>query len=95
MNPYDPWVWNNDVNGEQLTVMFLIDDLLLAHMQASVITVFIRKLSREYATHAPLTVTRGLLDLHEVPRTVSGFSYKGLCTMRQYDFIKKLWLELP
>jgi len=38
MNPYDPWVWNKDVNGEQLTIMFHIDYLLLAHVQASIIT---------------------------------------------------------
>ena len=93
MNPYDPCVWNKDVNGEQLTIMFHIDDLLLAHVQESVITEFIRKLDREYATHDPLTVTRGLL--HEYLGQSMDFSYKGQCAMSQYDFIKKLWLELP
>jgi len=32
MNSYDPCFWNKDVNGEQLTIMFHIDDLLLAHV---------------------------------------------------------------
>jgi len=54
MNPYNPCVWNKDVNGEQLTIMFHIDDLLLARVQESVVTEFIRKLDREYATHDPL-----------------------------------------
>jgi len=73
--------------------MFHIDDLLLAHVQESVITEFIRKLDREYATHDPLTVTRGLL--HEYLGQSMDFSYKGQCAMSQYDFIEKSWLELP
>jgi len=73
--------------------MFYIDYLLLAHVQESVITEFIRKLDREYATHDPLTVTRG--QLHEYLGQSMDFSYKEQCAMTQYDFIKKLWLELP
>jgi len=46
MKPYDPCVWNKDVNGEQLTIMLHIDDLFLAHVQESVITEFIRRFVR-------------------------------------------------
>ena len=37
MNPYDPCVWNKSLNGEQLTLMHHIGDLLLSHMNASII----------------------------------------------------------
>ena len=61
-------------------------------MQASIITEFIRKLDREYATHDSLTVTRGLA--HEYLGQFLDFSNKGQCAMSQYDFVKKIWLEL-
>ena len=61
-------------------------------MQASIITEFIRKLDREYATHDPLTVTGGLTQ--ELEQSLD-FSYKGQCAMSQYDFVKNIWLELP
>ena len=88
MSPNDPCVWNKDVNGEQLTIMLHIDDLLLAHLEASIITEFNRKLDREYATHKPLTVTRGLT--HEYLGQSLDFSFKGQCAMSQYDFVKKI-----
>ena len=37
MNPYDPCVWNEMVNGEQLTIVFHVDDCKLSHRDPKVL----------------------------------------------------------
>jgi len=56
-------------------------------------SLFIKKLGKEYGVKDPLTVTRG--KLHEYLGMTVDFSAPGLCKMAQYDCIKKLWLSLP
>ena len=63
MNPYDPCVWNKLVDGNQLTLMFHIDDILLMHLLSQVVTEYIKKLDSRYSKNNPLIVTRG--KLHE------------------------------
>ena len=51
------------VNNKQFTITFHVDNLKLSHDDASVATMIIKKLEREYASHPilndKLTVTRG------------------------------------
>jgi hypothetical protein len=37
MNPYDPCVWNKDVNGKQLTICFHVDDCKTLHVDYKVL----------------------------------------------------------
>ena len=32
MNPYDPCVWNKDINGKQSTIVFHVDDCKISHV---------------------------------------------------------------
>ena len=93
MNPYDPCVWNKMVGKEQMTIMFHIDDLLMAHKHAHIVTLFIKKLEHVYGKRDPLTVTRGLL--HEYLGMTFDLREKGEVALSQYDFVKKLYDELP
>ena len=94
MNPYDPCVWNKDVDGKQLTVMFHIDDLLITHESDKVVTEFIEKLKGIYGQRDPLNVTRG--KFHEYLGMSLDFeSVERACGITQYDFIKKLHKGLP
>ena len=48
LNPYDPCVANKDINGEQMTVVWHIDNLQVSHKDPFEITIFARYLSRIY-----------------------------------------------
>ena len=48
MNPYNPCVWNKVVLGSQLTLLFHIDDMLMTHALASVVTEYIKLLDEGY-----------------------------------------------
>ena len=93
MNPYDPCVWNKMVGKHQMTIMFHIDDLLMAHKHAHIVTLFIKKLEQVYGKRDPLTVTRGLV--HEYLGMTFDLREKGEVALSQYDFVKKLYDELP
>ena len=93
MNPYDPCVWNKYIGGNQLTIMFQVDNLLMSHIQPHVVTLFIKKLEVEYGQQEHLTVTQG--KVHEYLGITIDFLVSGRCAMSQYNCIKKLWLSLP
>ena len=93
MNPYDPCVWNRNINGKQFTVVFHIDDLLMCHESPHVVSMIIKKLDDKYGSKDSLTVTRG--PVHEYLGMTIDFRVKGECAYSQYDFLKKLILSLP
>ena len=93
MNPYDPCVWNKPVGKHQMTIMFHIDDLLMAHVHPHIVTLFIKKLELVYGKRDPLTITRGLI--HEYLGMTFDLREKGEVILSQYDFVKKLNDDLP
>jgi hypothetical protein len=93
MNPYDPCVWNADIEGTQFTVVFHVDDLLMSHKSAEIVTMMIKRLDTEYGTRDELTVTRG--PIHEYLGMTIDFTVKGECAFSQYDFLKKLIEDVP
>ena len=93
MNPYDACVWNKIINGKQFTIVFHIDDLLLSHLNPNIVTLYIRKLQKEYGSLANLTVTRG--KVHEYLGMTIDFRVKSEVRFSQYDFLKKLLNSLP
>jgi hypothetical protein len=48
MNPYEPCVWNKDVNGKQLTICFHVDDCKISHVDSKVLDQTINWLCEEY-----------------------------------------------
>ena len=88
MNPYDPCVWNKDIEGSQFTVVFHVDDLLMSHLSPHVVSDIIEKLDKEYGSKDSLTVTRG--PVHEYLGMTVDFRTPGECSFSQYDYIKKL-----
>ena len=93
MNPYDPCVWNKMVGKHQFSIMFHIDDLLMSHRKAEIVTLYIKKLEREYGKRDPLTVTRGLV--HEYLGMTFDLRTKGQVSLSQYDYIKRMHDRLP
>jgi hypothetical protein len=81
------------VNGKQLTIIFHIDDLMMSHKNPNILTLYIRKLEKEYARRDPLTVMRG--KVHEYLGMTVDFRVKLQVTFTQYDYLKKLFNGLP
>ena len=48
INPCDPCVWNKMIGKYQITIMFHIDDLLMSHVRAEIVTKYIEMLEEEY-----------------------------------------------
>ena len=57
------------------------------------ITLYIKKLKKEYGKLAVLTVCRGLV--HEYLGQTADFRKKGEVHFSQFDFIRKLYESLP
>ena len=56
VNPYDPCVANNTINGSQMTVTWHVDDLKISHKESTEVKNFIRALWGIYGDN--LSVTR-------------------------------------
>jgi hypothetical protein len=60
INPYDPCAANKLINGNQMTICWHVDDLLIGHVDSSVVTTFLAWLASRYDTaNKKLNVTRG------------------------------------
>ena len=58
MNPYDPCIWNEIINNSQIALLFHIDDILMVHYKASVVTEYVRKFNKMHRSINPLIVIR-------------------------------------
>ena len=47
MSPYNPCVWNKEVNRKQLTICFHVDDCKISHVDSKVLDQTIKCLCRE------------------------------------------------
>jgi hypothetical protein len=50
INPYHPCVANKLINGNQMTICWHVDDLLIGHVDSSVVTTFLAWLASRYDT---------------------------------------------
>ena len=93
MNPYDACVWNKTIDGEQMTVLFHVDDGLVTHVDPGRVTEFIKQLQDIYGKTDPLTITRG--KKHEYLGMSIDFSTPGQVMISMYDYVQKLINKLP
>jgi hypothetical protein len=56
LNPYDPCVANKEINGNQCTIVWYVDDNKISHVDAKVVTDVIEKIENKFGK---MTVTRG------------------------------------
>jgi hypothetical protein len=50
INPYDPCVANKIINDKQMTICWHVDNLLIGHVDSSVVTTFLSWLASRYDT---------------------------------------------
>ena len=93
MNPCDLCAFNKMIGKKQARIVFRIDDLLISHKSAHVVTMQIKMLDQEHGEMEDLAVTRG--KVHECLEQTVDFQVGGECSFNQHDFIKKPHQGLP
>ena len=74
-NPYDQCVVNKTILGKQCTVGWHVDDIMVSHVDKSVMEGIISQFGSEYGVEAPLTITRG--KIHDYLGMKIDFSTPG------------------
>ena len=92
MNLHDQCVWNKVIIDDQLPMIFHIDDVLMTHKKANVITDHIKLLDEVYAKNDPLSVTCG--KIHEYLGMTIDFRVEGQIAFYQFDALKKLQISM-
>ena len=68
INPYDWCVANKMINGEQMTIVWYVDDMKISHKDSKLVTNIMKKLDKRYGKTAsghsvPPTVTRESMNI--------------------------------
>jgi len=92
-NPYDPCVWNQDIDGKQMTIIFHVDDGLITHVNPVRVTKYLKELSKIYGNTDPIKAKRG--KIHEYLGMTLDFTIDGGVWLYMYDPLHKLIGELP
>ena len=87
INPYDWCVANKQINGQQCTLVWHVDDMKISHAHSQVVTDIINQLEQEFGKEAPLTIRRG--KVHDYLGMMLDFSLPGKVQIRMEEYIKK------
>jgi hypothetical protein len=92
-NPYDPCVANKQMNGNQMTICFHVDDCKLSHIAPSVVTKMIKWLRKEYESifedgSGKMSVTRG--KVHTYLGMTLDFTLPGRVQISMFSYIEEI-----
>jgi hypothetical protein len=90
MNPYNPCVWNKEIDGKQCTVCFHVNNCKISHVRSSVVDNIIKWLQPRYESiftdgSGKLKVSRGKvhkylgMTLDFSPKFISNGKYDQIC----------------
>ena len=93
INPYDWCIANKQINGQQCTLVWHVDDMKISHAHSQVVTDIINQLEQEFGKEAPLTIRRG--NIHDYLGMMLDFSLPGKVQIRMEEYIRNMLAELP
>ena len=93
VNPHDLCVANKTINDNQCTIGWHVDDLLISHVEESVVEDILAKLQKRFGKEAPLTVTRG--KVHDYLGMTIDFSVEGKVMFKMNDYVQNMLDETP
>ena len=92
MNPYDPCVWNKEVNKKQLTICFHVDDCKLSHVDSKVLENTVEWLQSEYKSI--FEDGSGKMKVHFGKHKYLGmtldFSKRGKVKVLMFNYVKEV-----
>ena len=80
INLYDWCVANKQINGQQCTLVWHVDDMKISHADSRVVNTIINMLEQEFSKEAPLTICRG--KIHDYLGMTHEFTLTGKVQIR-------------
>ena len=93
INPYDWCVANKQINGQQCTLVWHVDNMKISHADRKVVTNIIQQLEQEFGKEAPLTIHRG--KIHDYLGMMLDFSRPGKVQITMKECIRNMLADLP
>jgi Reverse transcriptase (RNA-dependent DNA polymerase) len=93
LNAYDRCVANKTINGHQCTIVWLVDDLKISHIQEQVVHNIVTQLNNKYGKETPLKTTFG--KKHKYLGMTFDFEEDGYVTINMKDYVKKILDKIP
>ena len=94
INPYDPCIANKMVNGKQMTIAWLVDDLKVSHKHEKAVNEFIAWLESKYGSKTG-RVKAVKRNRHDYLGMILDFSKKGKVMVDMTGYVKKMLEEFP
>ena len=91
LNPYDPCVANKMIDGQQMTVIWHVDNLKVSHKDLKQVDKFGDWLEDTYGKK----VTRHSGKIHDYLRMIFDYSHDGKVIINQIEYIKQILDEFP
>ena len=85
INPYDWCVANKQINGQQCTLVWHVDDMKISHVGSKVVDAVINQLKQEFGKEAPLTIHQG--KIHDYLGMTLDYSFPGKVQIKMEDYI--------
>ena len=93
INPYDWCVANKQINGQQCTLVWHVDDMKMSHADSRIVDNIINMLEQEFGKEAPLTICCG--KIHDYLGMTFDFSIAGKVQICMEEYITNMLMELP
>ena len=93
INLYDWCVANKQINGQQCTLVWHVDDMKISHVDSRVVDNIINMLEQEFRKEAPLTICHG--KIHDYLGMTFDFSIAGKVQICMEEYIKNMLTALP
>ena len=93
INPYDWCVANKQINGQQCTLVWHVDDMKISHADSRVVDTIINMLEQEFGKEAPLTICRG--KIHDYFGMTLDFTLAGKVQICMEEYITSMLTDLP
>ena len=92
-NKYDDCVANKMINGQQMTVVWHVDDLKVSHVDAMEVEKFVQQMEETFGQETPLTVSRG--QVHDYLGMTLDFCTKGKVQISMEHYIDMMLQDAP
>jgi len=91
LNPYDKCVANKNLQGNQYTIIWHLDNLKISHKKKEVVEDKLKKLNNKFCQESPLTTCRG--KVLEYLGMKIYYRQQGKVKFTMYNYIKKMLEE--
>ena len=92
-NKYDDCVVNKMINGQQMTVVWHVDDLKVSHVDTTEVEKFVKQMEETFGQETPLTVSWG--QVHDYLGMTLDFRTKGEVQICMEHYIDMMLQDAP